>query len=113
VFALYAAQGCILNLVTFYCTQVNSPVTTGVAGNVKGLLTSIYAIVFFSVNLTTNGWLGLGINALGGMGYTWSRISGKKDGGKEGGKEGGKGGEKAVQEASNAKGTAAARKKKQ
>eukprot|EP00392_Amoebophrya_sp_AT5.2_P015803 g16019.t1 len=58
VFALYVFQGTLLNYVTFWCTSVTSPVTTGVCGNIKALLTSLVGVVLFSARLSPLGWTG-------------------------------------------------------
>lgn len=80
IFALYCFQGIVLNYVTFWCTSVNSPVATGVCGNVKGLTSSLYAVFFFGVNLTYSGWMGFALNSAGGLLYTLSKIWEKKKG---------------------------------
>ena len=45
---IFMFVGAILNFVTFMCVAVNSPVTTGVAGNTKGVLSTLVGYIFFS-----------------------------------------------------------------
>ncbi|CAD7938666.1 unnamed protein product [Amoebophrya sp. A120] len=70
VFALYIFQGTLLNYVTFWCTSVTSPVTTGVCGNIKALLTSAIGVLLFSANLSPLGWAGFALNSAGGFIYS-------------------------------------------
>lgn len=85
IFLLYITQGILLNYVTFWCTSVTSPVTTGVCGMVKGLVTSIFGVVIFGAKLTAVGWAGFALNSLGGLMYSLSKGSSKPGGkGKEG-----------------------------
>lgn len=70
----FSLQGTMLNYVTFWCTSVNSPVTTGVAGNAKGVLTTAFAVAVYGSKLTTVGWGGLVLNSCGGLVYTMANA---------------------------------------
>jgi len=78
VLASYLFMGAALNYVTFWCTSVNSPLTTGVAGNVKGLLSTILGIIQYGARLASLGYLGLLISSSGGVVYSISRARAKK-----------------------------------
>ncbi|CAD7968602.1 unnamed protein product [Amoebophrya sp. A25] len=77
VFLLYVFQGTLLNFVTFWCTSVTSPVTTGVCGNMKALLTSLVGVFLFKTNLSPLGWAGFALNSAGGFFYSLSQARAK------------------------------------
>lgn len=67
--------GAFLNFVIFFCTSVNSPLTTSVTGQAKNILTTILGVLIFNdlviqpVNI-----LGLCINACGGFWYAYQKL---------------------------------------
>lgn len=69
----YVVLGCMLNYATFWCTTANSPVTTGVTGNLKGIFSTWVGFAFFGSSLTAAGWVGLALNTVGGAMYPLAR----------------------------------------
>lgn len=65
----YVTLGAVLNYTTFWCTSVNNPLTTAVAGTLKGLLSSALGLIL-GARLTPVGWLGLIASTLGGLVYS-------------------------------------------
>ena len=66
----YVILGAVLNYATFWCTAVNNPLSTAVAGTLKGVLSSIAGMMMFGVRLTAVGWLGLITSTAGGFVYS-------------------------------------------
>merc|ERR1712196_182716 len=67
----YISLGALLNYVTFWATSLNSPTSVGVAGNVKGMLSTITGLIM-GAQLTRVGMLGLFLSASGALSYTLS-----------------------------------------
>lgn len=75
----YVALGGSLNYVTFWSTTKNSPTTVGVAGNFKGVMSTVLGLIQ-GAKLTPVGLLGLLLSASGGATYTAAKMkSSKKD----------------------------------
>lgn len=74
VFPGYVVLGATLNYSTFWCTTVNSPVTTGVSGNLKGILSTCVGLLLYGVRMTPIGWVGLVLNTVGGFIYSMTGI---------------------------------------
>lgn len=70
VLSLYVVLGTLLNYVTFWCTTATSPVTTGVTGNLKAILTTWFGFAWFGSELTSTGWFGLALSSCGGVLYS-------------------------------------------
>lgn len=66
----YVILGAVLNYATFWCTAVNNPLSTAVAGTLKGVLSSVAGMMMFGVRLTLLGWLGLITSTVGGFVYS-------------------------------------------
>eukprot|EP00438_Fugacium_kawagutii_P000454 Skav229753 [mRNA] locus=scaffold1796:75049:75936:- [translate_table: standard] len=66
----YVILGAVLNYATFWCTAVNNPLSTAVAGTLKGVLSSVAGMIMFGVRLTVVGWMGLVISTVGGFVYS-------------------------------------------
>ena len=63
-------MGSLLNFALFLCTVANSPLTTAIVGQLKGIVTTSLGFVLFgSVNLSATGFLGVGVNTCGGLLY--------------------------------------------
>eukprot|EP00397_Hematodinium_sp_SG-2012_P039348 GEMP01042945.1.p1 GENE.GEMP01042945.1~~GEMP01042945.1.p1 ORF type:complete len:225 (+),score=27.25 GEMP01042945.1:406-1080(+) len=75
---MYLVMGAVLNYVTFWCTSVNSPLTTGVSGNVKGVLSTILGIMLYGSRLTFVGYVGLTLSFVGGLFYAFSKSKARK-----------------------------------
>jgi drug/metabolite transporter (DMT)-like permease len=73
----YICLGALLNYVTFWATSLNNPTSVGVAGNVKGVLSTITGLIM-GAKLTTVGFLGLFLSASGALTYTLSVYITKK-----------------------------------
>ena len=76
----YVILGALLNYTTFWCTAVNNPLSTAVAGTLKGVLSSVFGILIFGVRLTPVGWLGLTTSTVGGFIYSMAHASRSKSG---------------------------------
>jgi drug/metabolite transporter (DMT)-like permease len=76
----YVVLGGSLNYVTFWGTTTNSPTTVGVAGNFKGVLSTVAGLIQ-GAKLTSVGLSGLALSASGGCVYTFAKMqkSGKPD----------------------------------
>jgi len=66
----YVALGASLNYTQFWCTSASSPLTTAIAGSLKGVLSTVAGVVFFAARLTVVGWIGFALSALGGLAYS-------------------------------------------
>ena len=66
----YIILGAVLNYATFWCTAVNNPLSTAVAGTLKGVLSSMIGMMMFGVRLTSVGWIGLITSTVGGFLYS-------------------------------------------
>eukprot|EP00930_Biecheleria_cincta_P030093 TRINITY_DN20885_c0_g1_i1.p1 TRINITY_DN20885_c0_g1~~TRINITY_DN20885_c0_g1_i1.p1 ORF type:complete len:377 (-),score=54.16 TRINITY_DN20885_c0_g1_i1:77-1207(-) len=71
----YVILGAFLNYATFWCTSANSPLATAVAGNAKGVLSTLVGVVWFSARLTTVGWAGVVGSMLGGFVYSVAQAT--------------------------------------
>jgi drug/metabolite transporter (DMT)-like permease len=67
----YIGLGALLNYVTFWATSLNNPTSVGVAGNVKGMLSTITGLIM-GAKLTPVGLLGLFLNSTGALAYTFA-----------------------------------------
>lgn len=71
--------GASLSLLLFACTLVNSALTTTIVGNAKAVATTILgAAIFGRVGLDALGWLGVGLNTIGGVLYSVAKYAEKK-----------------------------------
>eukprot|EP00929_Paragymnodinium_shiwhaense_P063750 TRINITY_DN31883_c0_g1_i2.p1 TRINITY_DN31883_c0_g1~~TRINITY_DN31883_c0_g1_i2.p1 ORF type:complete len:314 (-),score=57.00 TRINITY_DN31883_c0_g1_i2:80-1021(-) len=70
----YVLLGAGLNFTTFWCTAVNSPLATAVAGSLKGVFSTMAGLVFFQARLTSVGWCGLVLSTLGGLVYSLAQA---------------------------------------
>lgn len=66
----FVCLGALLNYSTFWCTAATSPLTTAVAGNAKGILSTLLGFLHFGSRLTPIGWFGLLCNTTGGVVYS-------------------------------------------
>jgi len=74
-FFLSILIGAFLNFFIFYCTSVNSPLTTAVTGQAKNIVTTILGVVIFNdLIITAFNTLGLSINAAGGAWYAYLKL---------------------------------------
>jgi len=71
----YVLCGAFLNFATFWCTSANSPLGTAVAGNAKGVLSTLVGVVWFSARLTTVGWAGVVGSMFGGLVYSLAQAT--------------------------------------
>jgi len=69
-FFLSSAQIFLLNYTLFYCTQLNSPLTTTVTGNIKNIGETALGFAFFDVPLDPINILGIFLGFLGSMVYS-------------------------------------------
>jgi len=82
-FMLSIGIGAFLNFFIFYCTSVNSPLTTSITGQAKNILSTILGVLIFNdLVIRPINVLGLCINGLGGVWYTYLKL---KSGGGGGG----------------------------
>jgi len=72
----YIAVGALLNYTTYWCTAVNSPLATAVAGSLKGVLSTVGGVIFFGSGLSVLGWSGFALSTLGG--YVYSEAQSQK-----------------------------------
>lgn len=63
-----------INYSTFWCTTVNSPLTTSVTGQAKNVLTNVLSIIIFGVDCTASLVIGLSIGLFGGFMYAWVKY---------------------------------------
>jgi len=75
----YITVGALLNYTTFWCTAVNSPLATAVAGSLKGVCSTAAGLLLFESRLTAIGWLGLVMSTLGGFVYSWEQVARKSE----------------------------------
>jgi len=71
--------GSMLNYSMFFCTTVNSPLTTTIMGHVKNALSVILSLLFMNIHLTTLNFIGLTINMFGGIWYSYLKYNEKKE----------------------------------
>jgi len=75
----YVLLGALLNYATFWCTAANSPLSTAVAGNAKGILSTLVGLVSFGgAHFTALGWIGLLGNTAGGVVYSAAQAIKKR-----------------------------------
>jgi len=75
-FTLSIILGAALNFCIFFCTAVNSPLTTSVTGHAKNIFTTIIGtMIFKDLAVTFNTVLGLTLNASGGIWYSYLKMS--------------------------------------
>jgi len=71
-FSLSVVLGSFLNFFIFYCTSVNSPLTTSITGQAKNILTTILGVVIFhDLVIHPINIMGLCINTAGGAWYAY------------------------------------------
>lgn len=81
-FFLSIGLGAFLNFFIFYCTSVNSPLTTSITGQVKNILTTVLGVVIFNdLRIDPMNVLGLFVNGLGGVWYAYLKLQGGGGGG--------------------------------
>jgi len=74
-FFLSILIGAFLNFFIFFCTSVNSPLTTAVTGQAKNIVTTVLGVVIFNdLIITALNTIGLSINALGGAWYAYLKL---------------------------------------
>mmetsp|Transcript_97309 Transcript_97309/g.259839 ORF Transcript_97309/g.259839 Transcript_97309/m.259839 type:complete len:127 (-) Transcript_97309:321-701(-) len=78
----YIACGAALNYSIFLCTTVNSPLATGVAGNMKAVLSTGFGVMVYGSSLTALGWTGLIMSTVGGALYSLEPFLHVRDSGK-------------------------------
>merc|ERR1712060_729174 len=71
----YVLLGTFLNFATFWCTAATSPVSTGVTGHFKGMLSTWIGFAYFGSSMTAVGWLGLALSMVGGCMYSLARSA--------------------------------------
>jgi solute carrier family 35 protein len=75
-FFLAVGLGAFLNFFIFYCTSINSPLTTSITGQAKNILTTFLGVIIFNdlvihpVNV-----LGLCVNGIGGVWYAYLKLT--------------------------------------
>jgi len=75
-FSFSILLGAALNFCIFFCTSVNSPLTTSVTGHLKNIFTTILGtMIFKDLAITSNTVLGLTLNASGGIWYSYLKMS--------------------------------------
>jgi len=81
-FFLSMALGSFLNFFIFYCTSVNSPLTTSITGQAKNILSTILGVLIFNdLVIRPINILGLAINGLGGAWYAFLKLQSGGGGG--------------------------------
>ncbi|EGC30408.1 hypothetical protein DICPUDRAFT_41477, partial [Dictyostelium purpureum] len=76
-YALSVFLGFFLNFCIFFCTAVNSPMTTSVVGSAKNIITMVLgAIIFQDIIIHPLNILGLIVNILGGIWYSFLKLKG-------------------------------------
>lgn len=74
-FVLSIFLGAFLNFFIFFCTSVNSPLTTSVTGQAKNIVTTILGVLIFNdLVIRPLNLLGLCVNGLGGAWYAWLKL---------------------------------------
>ncbi|KAM9954497.1 hypothetical protein ACTFIW_003096 [Dictyostelium discoideum] len=77
-FILSIFLGFFLNFCIFFCTSVNSPLTTSVTGQVKNIASTIIgAMVFNDIIIHPINILGLIINIIGSIWYSFLKLTSK------------------------------------
>jgi len=75
IFIANLATGAALSFTLFYCTLVNSPVTTLIVGNAKAIATTALGFAIFGSRLSSLGLFGIGLNTAGGVAYSIAKHS--------------------------------------
>lgn len=74
-FTMSLFLGAFLNFFIFFCTSVNSPLTTSVTGQAKNILTTILGVMIFNdLIIRPANVIGLCMNASGGIWYAWLKL---------------------------------------
>ncbi|KAK5583269.1 hypothetical protein RB653_004860 [Dictyostelium firmibasis] len=77
-FILSIFLGFFLNFCIFFCTSVNSPLTTSVTGQIKNIASTIIgAIIFNDVIIHPINIIGLIINVIGSIWYSFLKLTSK------------------------------------
>merc|ERR1712039_750375 len=74
----YILLGALLNYTTFWCTAANSPLATAVAGNAKGVLSTLVGMLTFGGRLNAVGWMGMIGSTVGGFIYSAAQALRKR-----------------------------------
>eukprot|EP01059_Diplonema_ambulator_P004840 TRINITY_DN1457_c0_g1_i1.p2 TRINITY_DN1457_c0_g1~~TRINITY_DN1457_c0_g1_i1.p2 ORF type:complete len:366 (+),score=86.88 TRINITY_DN1457_c0_g1_i1:1254-2351(+) len=69
----------LLNIVIFLDCTMNTPLTHAVAGNLKAAATTLSGILVFGTAINFLGGIGLLLNLVGGMWYSWVRIAAPRE----------------------------------
>lgn len=72
--AATVVMGSFLNFALFYCTMVNSSLTTVIAGQLKGILSTLLGVVFWDNHILFFGWVGILLNTIGGISYGYVKY---------------------------------------
>jgi len=75
IFIANLATGAALSFTLFYCTLINSPVTTLIVGNAKAIATTALGFAIFGSRLSSLGLFGIGLNTAGGVAYSIAKHS--------------------------------------
>eukprot|EP01132_Coremiostelium_polycephalum_P005091 gene5091-6335_t len=81
-FILSVILGFVLNFCIFFCTSVNSPLTTSVTGQVKNIASTVIgAMVFNDIIIHPINLLGLLVNIIGSIWYSFLKLTSGSGGG--------------------------------
>ncbi|WIA40554.1 hypothetical protein OEZ86_013896 [Tetradesmus obliquus] len=69
-----STMGCLLNYSMFLCTMHNSALTTTIVGVLRGVVTIVLGFFVDTVKFHVLNILGLTLNTLGGVWYTWLKY---------------------------------------
>jgi solute carrier family 35 len=76
MFLASASMGCLLNLSTYICTKVNSPLTTAIVGCLKNIVTTYAGMIVGGDYVFNNtNFLGLNISVSGSLYYTYVKYT--------------------------------------
>jgi len=71
--------GAMLNYSMFLCTTTNSALTTTIVGQLKNVVSVFFGLFLFGgVDINIVNMLGLGLNSIGGIAYSWVKYNESK-----------------------------------